>query len=171
MKKILPILFLISFSSQQAQAYDNKNIYHFTDKTLEELLVKCEKYYKQDYPHTPFPEKYQALSKKHKLHYCMRKLLQTGEYEGDVWYRQANIKNSAEYQYVNNIGELPDEYYLIETYEDRMVFIGESLDKKYAENNRIKSQENRKYFSRAGSVLSFLNPVIGWVFTFFGAVS
>lgn len=171
MKKILLITLLTIISNQQAQAYDNKNIYHFTDETLDELSVECEKCYKQDYPDTPFPEKYQPLSKKRKLHYCMRKLLQTGEYEEEVWYRQANTKNLAEYNYIQRVGELPDEYYLIETYADRLVFIGEALDKKYAEEDRKKSQEKRKYFGRAGTALSFLNPVVGWVFTFFGIVS
>ncbi|NBV06702.1 MAG: hypothetical protein EBS06_05650 [Proteobacteria bacterium] len=149
------------------------DLYNLPIAQVERLLVDCEKkYYPEYYATTPFPERYHALQTRQKLHYCMRKLMQTGDFEEDKWYRIGNINNGNENRYEQVVGhELPDEYYLIpiENYSERMEFLGKGMDQKYAEDEEKRRQELKKKFGWAANIVGFFNPILGGVFTGVGA--
>ena len=101
----------------------------------------------------------------------MRKLMQTGDVYEERWYREGNGKHEFEAKYEREVGELPDEYYLIpdENQSERMEFIEKGYDKKYAEDEGKRRQELKKKFGWAANIVGFFNPILGGVFTGVGA--
>lgn len=158
MKKIL--LFLLLLIPHCAFA-SNENLYDFPDVWLNQLVPECEADYKEYYPKNPLPDKYRLLSRQQRLHYCMRMIIKTDDVEIPTWYRNANSRNRAENEYEREIDLLPDDYFLIKEYEDRMNFIGEALTKHYKEKEEAERQKGSIFLKYLGNAVGFVNPPVG----------
>jgi hypothetical protein len=53
---------------------------------------------------------YYTLDMRKKLHFCMRKLMQTGDVYEERWYREGNMKDQNEKRCEREVGDLPDDY-------------------------------------------------------------
>lgn len=101
MKRILliTICFLASTEAKANFHGSNRDLYFLPISQVNDLLTDCEKIYPEYYPTTPFPERYHTLNARRKLHFCMRKLVQTGDVYEEEWYRTANGKDDSERMY------------------------------------------------------------------------
>tara|TARA_R110000868_G_scaffold17344_1_gene76331 strand:+ start:12400 stop:12921 length:522 start_codon:yes stop_codon:yes gene_type:complete len=172
MKQILLITICLFISTEVQANYrgSDRDLYNLPQVQVNGLLSDCEKYYPEYYPKTHLPDRYYTLDNRRKLHFCMRKLIQTGDVYDESWYRMGNMKDSNEQRYEREVGEFPDEYYLITKYSEKMEFIGKGLDKKYADDDRKKRKELKDNFGLAANIVGFFNPILGWAFTGVGSV-
>lgn len=162
MKRAIILAFTVMLLRSNSFAMGrDENIYLFPIETVTALLKDCELAYKDYYPASPFPEKYQTLSKRRKLHFCMKKIMETGDVHDSVWWKQTNMRNVREQEYEREISSLPDDYFLIESNEDKNKFLQMALDDKYKQDEEKKRQQTKSKMGWFANVIGIFNPVIG----------
>lgn len=111
--KVLLIFALLTLCSTESFARQESLFSsRFQVRFLPKLISDCEAYYKEVFTEG-FPDKYSQLGDRDRLFYCMHRLNKLELIETDEWFRVAATRTGCEVLYFKEIGELPDEYFLI----------------------------------------------------------
>lgn len=188
MKKLLFVIFLFFY----AEGYcAENNLYRFASFQIEELTNFCEKAYLEEFSKDPLPDAYfnPKLPKARRLHYCLRRIVSTGNYQmnntlnefsystdegskrhssykrNDNWFHVSDKpRGDFEKEYVKLIGRLPDEYYLLATDEEQRNFINEVLLKYYDEEKNKERAKRKSLMNKISNAVGIVNPPLGYVF-------
>lgn len=166
MKKI--IFFIVLLFSFEANANLHR-LHSFPKEWTDPLLKDLEPMFIEEYKEG-FPEKYHKLKDSEKIFYMMWKLEKVGYDYGTntefSWYRVEKMpQNEAERYYVRDLGELPEEYYLIprDQGKERLEFIQQKLTEFVNKRDEAEYQKKEESQNTAANLVGFVHPPMGIV--------